>query len=493
MTDIPKTLESAAGIRSNGDWKPYPAYKDSGVDWLKKMPVNWRFLRGKSVFSSVDVRSKTGTEELLTVSSANGVIPRASTSVTMFKARTYVGHKLCWPGDLVVNSLWAWMQGLGFSRYHGMISSAYSVYRPRHEFTNYSRYFDYLLRSVAYKWELQTRSKGVWLSRLQLSDTDFMDMPIVIPPPAEQAAIVRFLDHYDRLIGQYIRTKQKLIALLTEQKQAIIQRAVTRGLPSTGSGQDNPDLKLKPSGVDWLGDIPEHWEVRRAKYLLREIVSRSTGGTEDLLRVSQYTGVTRRSAKDATGMPRAESLVGYKHARKNDLVVNIMIAWNGSLGVSPHDGIFSPAYCVYRFAEGQAPWYFHHLLRSPIYGRRIKQASTGVIESRLRLYSDALGRIEMLVPGFDEQVHIARYIGQETSTLDTAITRATRQIALMREYRTRLIADVVTGKIDVSSVLDASARSAAAALPNELPDDLPDENTGTADGEDEDVEAMADD
>ena len=139
-----------------------------------------------------------------------------------------------------------------------------------------------------------------------------------------------------------------------------------------------------------------------------------------------------------------------------------MIAWNGSLGISPHDGIVSPAYCVYRFAEGLAPWYFHHLLRSPIYGWRIKRASTGVIESRLRLYSDALGRIEVLVPSLEEQLNIARYVGQETSALDTALSRAERQIALMREYRTRLIADVVTGKVDV--------RAAAVALPPEMAD-----------------------
>src|SRR5258708_35915927 len=156
--------------------KPYSATKESGLSWLGRIPQSWRTLRAKSVFQFVDVRSETGSEELLTVSSNDGVLPRSQKTVTMFKAESYVGHRLCWPGDLVVNSLWAWMQGLGFSKYHGLVSSAYSVYRPRPPYAAEWRFFDYLLRSAVYKWELLTRSKGVWLSRLQLLDTAFMDM-----------------------------------------------------------------------------------------------------------------------------------------------------------------------------------------------------------------------------------------------------------------------------------------------------------------------------
>jgi type I restriction enzyme, S subunit len=175
------------------DLKPYPAYKDSGVLWLGEIPNTWCVLRGKNVFRVIDIRSKTGDEELLTVSSRDGVVPRSQKTVTMFKAESYIGHKLCWPGDLVINSLWAWMQGLGFTKYEGLVSSAYSVYRPLPEFSLFTKYFDYMFRSAAYKWELQTRSKGVWLSRLQLSDLAFFDMPIIIPPVDEQYAIINYL------------------------------------------------------------------------------------------------------------------------------------------------------------------------------------------------------------------------------------------------------------------------------------------------------------
>ena len=111
--------------------KPYPAYKDSGIAWLGKVPEPWTIRRGKALFDCIDIRSSTGEEELLTGSSEHGVIMRKSTTVTMFKAESYMGYKLCWPGDLVINSLWAWANGLGVSQYHGIISSAYGVYRLR--------------------------------------------------------------------------------------------------------------------------------------------------------------------------------------------------------------------------------------------------------------------------------------------------------------------------------------------------------------------------
>lgn len=305
--------------------KSYPEYKDSGVPWLERIPASWRVLRGKNVFRIIDIRSETGEEELLTVSANDGVVPRSQKTVTMFKAESYIGHKLCWPGDLVINSLWAWMQGLGFARHHGLVSSAYSVYRPRPEFSDYTSYFHYALRSAAYKWELLTRSKGVWLSRLQLSDPAFLDMPILVPPSSEQSAIVRYLDYIDRRIRRYIRTKQKLIKLLNEQKQAIINRAVTRGL--------DPNVRLKPSGVEWLGDVPEHWDIRPAKYFYREIDERSLTGEEELLSVSHITGVTPRSQKNVT-MFMAASYVGHKLCKPGDLVINTMWAWMAALGVA---------------------------------------------------------------------------------------------------------------------------------------------------------------
>jgi restriction endonuclease S subunit len=239
--------------------KPYPSYKNSGVPWLGEVPEHWEMKRGKNLFCCVDVRSETGEEELLTVSSEHGVVPRRSATVTMFKAESYVGHKLCWPGDLVINSLWAWARGVGVSKYHGIVSTAYGVYRPRKGADVDSRFIHELVRSTPFQWELQVRSKGVWTSRLQLTDESFLGAPFSLPPLPEQSAIVRFLDYVDRRIRRYIRAKQKLIKLLNEQKQAIIHRAVTRGI--------DPNVRLKSSGVEWLGDVPKYWAVKRLKWV----------------------------------------------------------------------------------------------------------------------------------------------------------------------------------------------------------------------------------
>ena len=231
----------------------YPACKPSGVPWLGDVPEHWDVRRGKALLAPIDVRSTTGEEELLTVSAQWGVIPRDSANVTMFKAESYKGYKLCWPGDLVINSLWAWAYGLGVSQHYGIVSPAYGVYRPVSIVS--SRFIHLLVRSAPFQWELQVRSKGIWVSRLQLPDEEFLCAPFPFPPLAEQHAIVRYLDDADQRIRDYVSAKERLIALLEEERQAIIHQAVTRGL--------DPHVKLKPSGVEWLGDVPEHWETMR--------------------------------------------------------------------------------------------------------------------------------------------------------------------------------------------------------------------------------------
>ena len=207
-----------------------------------------------------------------------------------------------------------------------------------------------------------------------------------------------------------------------------------------------PYSEYKESGLPWLGRVPGHWNIRRVKLLLREVDSRSTSGKEQLLRVSQYTGVTQRKSADGSDEPdtRAASLIGYKRVCSNDLVINIMLAWNGSMGVSRHEGIASPAYCVYRFNKDALPWYYHELLRLPVYKGRIKVASTGVVESRLRLYSNHFGCIEAILPPFDEQAAIVRFLDHATHRLDKAIRAKRKTIALLNEQKQAIIHRAVT-------------------------------------------------
>lgn len=222
-------------------------------------------------------------------------------------------------------------------------------------------------------------------------------------------------------------------------------------------GDPKPYPEYRPAKGGWLGQIPSHWMVRRMKYVVRETDSRSTSGKEQLLRISQYTGVTQRRV-DSFEEPdtRAASLVGYKHVKPEHLVINIMLAWNGSMGVSKFSGIASPAYCVYRFRHDVHPWYFHNLLRSPAYKARIKASSTGVVESRLRLYSNDLGRIEATLPPASEQAAIVRFLDWANGRMERAIRAKRKVIALLNEQKQAIIHRAVTRGLDPSVPLKPS-------------------------------------
>ncbi len=414
---------------------PYPDYRPSGVPWLGDVPEHWKIQRAKTVLRSVDVRSQTGREQLLTVSSERGIVPRESADVTMFKAASYVGHKLCSPGDLVINSLWAWARGLGVSRHHGIVSTAYGVYRPSPSAETDPWFIHRLVRSSPFQWELQVRSKGIWVSRLQLTDEAFLGAPLPLPPLDEQAAIVRFLDHADRRIQRYIGAKQRLIGLLEEQKQAVIHRAVTRGL--------DPDVRLTPSGVEWLGDVPAHWEVRR----LKTLTSMQSGDAITTMSIEPsgdypvYGGNGVRGYTSSYTHSGDFALIG----RQGALCGNVHIA-RGRFWASEHAVVASLR------AGHNLDWFAAVLVAMNLNQYSIAAAQPGLAVERVM-------NLWLAVPPAGEQDRIARRIEDETAATTGLVDRARREIELLREYRTRLIADVVTGKLDV--------RAAAAALPAE--------------------------
>ncbi len=209
----------------------------------------------------------------------------------------------------------------------------------------------------------------------------------------------------------------------------------------------------KDSGVEWLGEIPEHWSVKRTKYLFKEIYERSNKGTEELLSVSQYTGVTKKSDRVEEGdlLTNAASLEGYKKVSIGDLVSNIMLAWNGSLGFSPFNGITSPAYSIYRLNGGGSERYFHYLLRTDLYKAEYKRKSSGVIESRLRLYTEDFFDVWCLLPLLSEQTAIAAFLDQKTAQIDQAVAIKEKQIALLKERKQILIQNTVTRGLNLGA------------------------------------------
>jgi type I restriction enzyme, S subunit len=213
-----------------------------------------------------------------------------------------------------------------------------------------------------------------------------------------------------------------------------------------------PYTTYKPSGIAWLGDIPEHWEVKRIKYIFKEQDKRSETGLENLLSVSHYTGVTQKSDKVASRdmITNAKTLVGYKIVEKGDLVINIMLAWNGSLGISKFDGITSPAYCVYKSLIG-GERYFGYLFRTKNAQQEFKKQSTGIIDSRLRLYSDKFFNIRTAIPTIEEQTAIANFLDYKTAKIDRFIFKKKQLIKLLNEQKAGIIDDAVTKGLNLNT------------------------------------------
>ena len=450
-----------------GDLKPYADYRDSGLDWLGSIPAHWGLLRAKRLFREVDERSKTGKEELLSVSHLTGVTPRRLKNVTMFMAESNVGHKVCRPGDLVINTLWAWMAALGVTRHTGIVSPAYGVYRPIDDGGMLPAYADYLLRTPMYAAEYQRRSTGVNSSRLRLYPEQFLRTTVLLPSHDEQAAIVRFLAWANGRLDRAIRAKRKVIALLTEQKQAIILRSVTRGIED--------GVLLKSTAIPWLADIPAHWEVRRLRTLVRAIDQGVSPLAAGFLAEGDSWGVLKSGCVNRGVFRETE------HKRlASDFVVdpNIVVAVGdvlisracgspslvgsvGRVGSLRYKLILSDKTFRARFRDTVDPDFMVYAMNSRYYRHQVEQAISGAEGMANNLPLSSLKDFRFAVPPLAEARDIARRIDIETVTIEKSIERLEGEIDLVREYRARLVVDVVTGSLDV--------RDAAARLPTDAP------------------------
>ena len=303
--------------------------------------------------------------------------------------------------------------------------------------------------------ELQSRGHGTTFA--ELSRARLGSFRLSIPPPAEQAAIARFLDHATSRIDRYIRAKEKLIALLKEQKQVIVHDAVT-GRIDVRTGKPYPAYKL--SGIEWLEKVPAHWQVVRNGQLF---VQRHEVGFSELpiLEVSLRSGVRVRDFENSNRKQMMSDRNMYKRAVKGDIAYNMMRMWQGAVGVVPVDGLVSPAYVVARPRAGTEPRYFDRLFHTGAYMIEVDKHSRGIVKDRNRLYWEDFKQMPTPCPPTDEQIQIADAIDRKVRFTSTGIRNARHQMSLANEYRTRLIADVVTGKLDV--------REAAAELPDVEP------------------------
>lgn len=273
----------------------------------------------------------------------------------------------------------------------------------------------------------------------RISPLFFRTYEFNIPTFAEQQRIVDYLDKKLATIDHRIEVLEKEKDAYARLKKSVINQAVTRGL--------NPNVALKDSGIDWIGDIPEHWDVKRLKSIFTECKDVTETGEEDLLSVSEYYGVARRLDKmeDGEYESRAESLIGYRICKKGDLVINIMLAWKRGLGFSDYDGIVSPSYAVYR-GKNIVPHYYHYLMRTDMYVAEYKRNSKGIIDSRLRLYNDRFNNILTIVPPLSEQQAIADYLDEKCAKIDAAIENISKQIDASKRLKKAIINEAISGK-----------------------------------------------
>jgi type I restriction enzyme S subunit len=448
-----------------GKLTAYPTMNESGVSWLGAIPAHWGTAKlknlsrpGYKTFTDGDwVESPyIASEGIRLIQTGNiGVGAYREKGFRYISTETFVKLRctdfspndilICRLGDPVGRSCLA--PDLGVR----MITSVdVCILKPRLDVC--AAFLVYVMSSRRYLDWVGSLVRGSTRDRVSRSMLGGFALPL--PPLPEQEAIVRYLDYMDRRIRRHIRAKQKLIKLLDEQKQAIIHRRVTRGLDSNS--------QLKPSGIEWLGNIPSRWEVRRAKSLFREVDRRSTTGSEVLLSLRMYQGLVPHNEVATTPIP-AKKLIGFKKVAPGQIVMNRMRAAIGLFGVAGQPGIVSPDYAVFDTMEEINADFFLYLFKTPAARAVFRQESKGLGTGEsgfMRLYTDRFGNIQLPVPSPTEQAEIVESIKYEVSATEKAITRTSVELALLQEFRTRLIADIATGKLDV--------RGAAANLPDEI-------------------------
>ena len=419
---------------------PYSTYKPSGVDWLGDVPAHWEVLNLRSVLTSTTERNRPDLS-LLSVVREKGVILRDVDNMDEnhnFIPNDLTNYKVVHKDQFAMNKMKAWQGSYGVSGFEGIVSPAYFTFDIRGVTGDY---FHRAIRSKAYVPFFAQASDGVRIGQWDLSRARMKEIPFALPPLPEQRAIVRYLDHVDRRIQRYIEAKEQLIALLQEARQSIIQRAVTRGL--------DPDVPLKPSGVEWLGDVPAHWEVRR----LKTLCSMKSGEAISNLSIEPKGGYPVYGGNGLRGYTSdythdgAFALIG----RQGALCGNVHIA-RGKFWATEHAVVAS------HDTGHNVVWFSAMLTAMNLNQYSLAAAQPGLAVERIL-------NLHVPVPPKQEQCRIANLIESANSDIAAVITTSNRQSERMAEYRASLIAHVVTGKLDV--------RAAAAQLPKDSPAETP--------------------
>lgn len=424
----------------------YDSYKDSGFDWLGNTPTDWEVLRMCYVFRPISIKNTSG-EMNLSVYRDYGVIPTNSRSDNHnVISEDTSNYKLVEKGDFVMNKMKCWMGSLGLSDYRGIVSPSYTVMKPLKN--NSHKYIHYLLRSKTYIPQYKRLSYGVREGQWDLRFEDFKELPCLIPPLSEQQQIVSFLDTKTSHIDSLIEITQRKIELLKEKRTSIINEVVTKGL--------NPEVEMKDSGIEWIGDIPSHWELPRLNNL--GDFSKGKGITKDKIKVSGHKCIrcgeiyttyelrfneTNSFIDDETS---SESVLGFKGVllftgdgeSLEEIGKCVVYEGEEELYIGGGINVFTPK------QEKVIPIYLSYVMSSEsVIFQKSRQGKGEIV---VHIYSKQLKEIRLGLPNLIEQQKIVEYLDEQTQLIDNTISIEEKRIELFKEYRQSLISEVVTGK-----------------------------------------------
>lgn len=423
----------------------------------RSYPVRWPIIRGKQLFQEIDERSKDGTEELLSVSHITGITPRSQKNVTMFQAESLVGYKLCKIGDIAANTMWTWQGAIGVSKFAGVVSPAYNVYRQKSDIFN-PQYLDMLLRERQLVDVYHSLSTGIRPSRLRLYPDVFLTIKLPVPPREEQDQIVRFLDWKVSGINKLISNYRYQIALLDEMKQRQIDEAVIKGIRKSVLTH-NDDIR-------WNIDYPEHWQIQRVResFSFRKGLSITKANLEETgIAVISYGQV---HSKKNSGVALNGDLIRYVNesylttnqsclVEKGDFIFadtsEDVTGCGNCAYIDWDDTIIAGYHSIIAHPDGSInSKYLAYLFKSPTWRYQIRKKVNGV-----KVYSITQKMLKdtfILIPPADEQKEIVRYLDEVYAKIDVTIKKVEAKIANLQDLKICLIADTVTGKIDVRGI-----------------------------------------
>ena len=417
--------------------------KDSGVEWVGKIPNNWSFIKSKYIFSQKNKRGNKDNLQLLTPSQKYGVIPQTlyeelsgMVAVKLKEDTNFSLLKTIHNGDFCI-SLRSFQGGFEYCKYEGVVSPAYQVFSADIPVCN--DYYKYLFKDKSFIEKINSYTLSLRDGKnIAFSDFGYTEIPV--PPLKEQLLIANFLDKECSEIDNLTADIEKQISLLEDYKKSIITEAVTKGLA--------PNVEMKDSGIEWIGAIPSQWKVEKIKFHLYRNDIKNPGDMEVLSLYREY-GVVPKDSRDDNYNVTSLDVTKYKYVKPGNLVINKMKAWQGSLAVSEYEGIVSPAYYVYYFSDSSlVKKYFHYLVRA-CYKDEFRRLSGGIREGQWDLPSEAFDNTLMIIPSMKEQKEIVSYLDKKCSEIDSLISEKKKQLEKLSSYKQSMIYEYVTGKKEV--------------------------------------------